>query len=147
MAEIRSNKIDLHRRAALLEIDVLTAMSFALDLAQLIEVYRIYFPVLQQNEAATWYDKNGRIVWTCAKGLTGNGYLNEKGKSPGRNEWEIILESTPAELVCAAIDDTLPGGPRTVERRFVGPFFKCDRVEDYKRAWAHFEKLEQEGAL
>ena len=40
----------------------------------------------------------------------------------------------------------MPDGPKTVERRFVSPFFKCDRTEDYKRAWAHFEKLDQEGA-
>ena len=51
-----------------------------------------------------------------------------------------------AELECIAIDDTLPDGPHTIERRFIGPFFKCDRVEDYKCAWAHFEKLEKEGA-
>jgi hypothetical protein len=73
--------------------------------------------------------------------------LNEKGKSPGRKDWESILESNPSELICTAEDDTMPDGPQTVERRFVGPFFKCDRVEDYKLAWAHFEKLEREGAL
>jgi hypothetical protein len=116
-------------------------------LDQLLDLYRIYFPVLQENEKGTWYDQNGRIVWTCSKGLPGVGYLNEKGKSPGRKEWEAILESNPAELVCTAEDDTRPDGPHTVERRFVGPFFKCDRVEDYKRAWAHFEKLEQEEQL
>ena len=104
------------------------------------------FSGLFENEEGTWYDQNGRIVWTCSKGLSGIGYLNEKGKNPGRKEWESILESNPAVLVCTAIDDTLPDGPHTVERRFIGPFSKCDRVEDYKRAWEHFEKLEQEGA-
>jgi hypothetical protein len=142
----RCNTNDEHRRAALLEIDVLVAKAFGLSLSQLLELYSIYFPVLQENEAGTWYDQQGSIVWTCSKGLPGVGYLNGKGKSPGRKEWESILESNPAELVCTAIDDTLPDGPHTVERRFIGPFFKCDRVEDYKRAWAHFEKLESEGA-
>lgn len=137
---------DYARRLTLVEIDVLVAQAFKLTLEQLLEIYRIYFPVLQENEAGTWYDKNGRIVWTCSKGLPGVGYLNEKGKSPGRKEWEAILESNPAELVCTAVDDTLPDGPYTVERRFVSPFFKCDRIEDYKRAWTHFENLEQEGA-
>ena len=138
---------ELDRRNALIELDVLVAMVFGLELAQLIEMYRIYFPVLQENEDGTWYDQNGRIVWTGSKGLPGVGYLNEKRKSPGRKEWEVILESNPTELICTAIDDTMPDGPKTVERRFVGPFFKCDRIEDYKRAWAHFEKLEQEGEL
>ena len=140
-------RTELSRRQALLEIDILVAKAFKITLSQLMEVYRIYFPVLQENETGTWFDQRGRIVWTCAKGLSGIGYLNDKGKSPGRKEWESILESNPAELVCTAIDDTMPDGPKTVERRFVGPFFKCDRIEDYKRAWAHFEKLEQEGKL
>jgi hypothetical protein len=36
-------------------------------------------------------------------------------------------------------DDTQPGGP--VERTIVyeAPFDKCDREEDYERAWAAFE--------
>ncbi|MDA8678400.1 N-6 DNA methylase [Luminiphilus sp.] len=134
------------RRLALVETDVLVAQAFGLTLSQLLDIYRIYFPVLQENEAGTWYDQNGRIVWTCSKGLPGVGYLNEKGKSPGRKEWESILATNPSELVCNAIDDTRPGGPFEVERHFVGPFFTCDRVEDYKRAWAHFEKLDSENA-
>jgi hypothetical protein len=132
---------------ALVEIDVLVAMAFKLTLEQLIELYRIYFPVLQENESGTWYDQNGRIVWTCSKGLPGIGYLNEKGKSVGRKEWESLLETNPTELVCAATDDTMPDGPHTIERRFVGPFFKCDRIVDYKRAWAHFEELDRKGEL
>ena len=137
---------DYPRYLALVEVDVLVAQAFGFSLSELLDTYRIYFPVLQENEAGTWYDQNGRIVWTCSKGLPGVGYLNEKGKSPGRREWELILESNLTELVCTAIDDTLPDGPHEIERRFIGPFFKCDRIEDYKRAWAHFETLEQEGA-
>jgi len=139
-------RTEFPRYLAMVEIDILVARKLGFSLDQLIEMYRIYFNVLQENQNGTWYDQNGRIVWTCSKGLPGIGYLNEKGKSPGRKEWESILESNPSELVCTAIDDTMPDGPKTVERRFVGPFFKCDRVEDYKRAWDHFQKLEQEGA-
>ena len=51
-------------------IDVLVAQALGLTLDQLIDIYRIYFPVLQQNEAGTWYDRNGRIAWTCSKGPT-----------------------------------------------------------------------------
>ena len=49
-------------------------------------------------------------------------------------------------LECTAIDDTQPGGPRTLTRRFHGPFTRHNRVEDYKRAWTHFERLKAEGA-
>jgi hypothetical protein len=69
------------------------------------------------------------------------GYLDEKGKRPGRAAWQKILEKNPDELVCTAIDDTMPGGPQRVERRFRSPFMTCDRIEDYRRAWAHFERL------
>jgi len=40
----------------------------------------------------------------------------------------------------------MPGGPRSVTRKFVGPFTQCDRIEDYRRAWAHFEQLKSEEA-
>ena len=131
---------------ALVEIDVLVAQALGLTLDQLIEIYRIYFPVLQENEAGTWYDQNGRIVWTCSKGLPGVGWLDDRGKRPGRAAWEKILAENPSELTCIAIDDTMPGGPRTVTRHFVGPFTRCDRVEDYRRAWAHFERLQPRSA-
>jgi hypothetical protein len=134
-------RTEFARRMALVEIDVLVAQALGLTLDQLIEIYRIYFPVLQENEAGTWYDQNGRIVWTCSKGLPGVGWLDDRGKSPGRTAWEKILENNPSELTCTAIDDTMPGGPRKVTRHYVGPFTKCDRIEDYRRAWAHFERL------
>jgi hypothetical protein len=134
-------RTEFARRMALVEIDVLVAQALGLTLEQLIEIYRIYFPVLQENEAGTWYDQNGRIVWTCSKGLPGVGWLDDRGKSPGRAAWERILADNPPELTCTAIDDTMPGGPREVIRHFAGPFTQCDRIEDYRRAWAHFERL------
>ncbi len=35
--------------------------------------------------------------------------------------------------------NTLPGGPRKVERRYTAPFALANREEDYKIAWAFFE--------
>lgn len=35
-------------------------------------------------------------------------------------------------------DDTLPGGPRTVERTYTAPFVRANREEDYRIAWAFF---------
>ena len=139
-------RTEFARRMALVEIDVLVAQALGLTLDQLTEIYRIYFPVLQEYEAGTWFDQNGRIAWTCSKGLPGVGWLDDRGKSPGRAAWERILADKPAELTCTAIDDTMPGGPRTVTRHFVGPFTRCDRIEDYKRAWAHFERLKSKEA-
>lgn len=36
-------------------------------------------------------------------------------------------------------DDTLPGGPRTVERTYTAPFTRANREEDCRVAWAFFE--------
>ena len=38
------------------------------------------------------------------------------------------------------MDDTLPGGPREVERTYVAPFARANREDDYRIAWAFFEK-------
>lgn len=37
-------------------------------------------------------------------------------------------------------DDTLPGGPRTVERTYIAPFTRANREVDYRIAWSFFEK-------
>lgn len=136
-------RTDFARRMALVEIDVLVAQALDITLDQLIDIYRIYFPVLQQNEVGTWYDRKGRIVWTCSKGLPGIGYL-EDGKSPSRKNWEKIIEDGRTDLKCEAVIDFMPGGPQTITRTFEGPFDTCDRVEDYKRAWAYFEAHKEE---
>lgn len=36
-------------------------------------------------------------------------------------------------------DDTLPGGPRAVERIYVAPFALANREDDYRAAWAFIE--------
>ena len=36
------------------------------------------------------------------------------------------------------MDDTLPGGPREVERTYTAPFARANREEDYRVAWAFF---------
>ena len=48
-------------------------MALGLSLEDLEMIYNIQFPVLQQNENDTWYDAEGKIVFTCSKGLTGVG--------------------------------------------------------------------------
>ena len=76
-------RCDFARRQALVEIDVLTAMALGLTCQELLALYKIQFPVLQQNELDTWYDNKGRIVFTSSKGLLGVGLdrkYNKKNK-------------------------------------------------------------------
>ena len=127
-------RTDYERRQALVEIDVLTAMALGMTLDQLKTIYRIQFPVLQQYEADTWYDANGRIIFTNNRGLTGVGF--------DRREWESGIKGAPAgkKFYRTITDDTQPGGPvqRTIE--YVAPFDRCDREKDYETAWEFFSK-------
>ncbi|MDY6988933.1 MAG: hypothetical protein SWQ30_12855 [Thermodesulfobacteriota bacterium] len=119
------------RRQMLLEIDVLVAMALGLGLDELKTIYRIQFPVLLQNERDTWYDRNGRIVFTCSKGLIGVGF--------SRPEWNDIKEMQSGTVERIVIDDTMPGGPIERTITYEAPFDRCDREKDYEVVWAEFE--------
>lgn len=127
-------RTDYERRYALIEIDVLTAMALNMSLEDLKTIYRVQFPVSQQYELDTWYDNNGRIVFTNSKSLVGVGF--------DRKAWEGNVKGAPAGKVFTREieDDTMPGGPvkRTIE--YVAPFDKCDREQDYETAWKFFEE-------
>jgi hypothetical protein len=119
------------RRQALVEIDVITAMALGLTLEELILIYNVQFPVLQQNEDDTWYDTKGNIVFTCSKGLVGVGV--------DRPVWETIRHLKAGETYEHTITKSeLYKGKKIT---YQAPFDKCDRVEDYKLAWEHFEKV------
>jgi len=119
------------RRMALVEIDVISAMALGLTLEELILIYNVQFPVLQQNEDDTWYDQKGNIVFTCSKGLVGVGL--------DRPDWERVKDKQEGDLVTHTI--TKSELYRGKQVTYYPPFNKCDRVEDYKRAWAHFSKV------
>ena len=38
------------------------------------------------------------------------------------------------------MDDTLPGGPREVQRTYTAPFARASREDDYRVAWEFFEE-------
>jgi hypothetical protein len=119
------------RRQALVEIDVIAAMALGLSLKDLELIYRIQFPVLQQNENDTWYDTKGNIVFTCSRGLTGVGV--------DRPVWNTIRDMKSGETYVHTIEKSeLYKGQQVT---YYAPFTRCDRIEDYRRAWAHFEPI------
>lgn len=136
------------RRQALVEIDVIAAMALGLSLQDLEMIYTIQFPVLQQNENDTWYDAEGKIVFTCSKGLTGVGLDRKRNVKTGMLGWEDIRGEQIDENTYAGTSPThthtidpakseLYGGQ---QQTFVAPYTRCDRIADYRTAWAHFEK-------
>lgn len=133
------------RRQALVEIDVIAAMALGLSLQDLEMIYTIQFPVLQQNENDTWYDAEGKIVFTCSRGLSGVGL--------DRPAWNAMRGNpiTDAEGTVIAYEGAEPQYTHTIDPRkselyggqqqtFIAPYNRCDRIADYRTAWAHFEK-------
>ena len=132
-------RTDYARRQALIEIDVLVAISLGLTLDELITLYRVQFPVMQQYERETYYDQSGRIVFTNSRGLTGVGLQNRKGNAKkGIIGWEDIQHMKTGTVDISTTDDTLPNGPHQRTITYQAPFAKCDRVTDYCTAWAAF---------
>lgn len=128
------------RRQALVEIDVLAAMALGLSLKDLELIYTIQFPVLQQNENDTWYDAKGNIVFTCSSGLKGVGCERKEWESIRGNfsEDSMTYEGTEATYI-HTIDpkkSEMYGGEQVT---YYAPYTKCDRIADYRRAWAFFE--------
>jgi hypothetical protein len=135
-------RTDYVRRQALVEIDVLVAQALGLTLDELITIFRVQFPVMQQYERDTWYDMNGRIVFTNSKGLSGVGFPR-KGKGRGANRengWEDIQAMTSGTVSRTIVDDTLPGGPMERTITYQAPWVRCDRVEDYRVAWMYLQR-------
>ncbi|MGV0887358.1 class I SAM-dependent DNA methyltransferase [Acinetobacter venetianus] len=146
-------RTDFERRQALLEIDVLVAMELGMTLQELLTIYRVQFPVMQQYERETYYDQNGRIVFTPSKGLVGVGLSRNAGprdpsviieypcgkkesKPLGWTEAQKLADGT--KIYRTILDDTQPGG--CVERviTYTSPWYLPNREEDYKQAWEVF---------
>jgi hypothetical protein len=96
---------EFERRQALVEIDVLVAISLGLTFDELLSMYRVQFPVLQDDDRRLRFDQRGM---------------------------EVPMKTIGGELG----EDK--GHPKYAE--MVPPFTSVDREEDYRVAWAFFEK-------
>lgn len=113
------------RRQCLVEIDVIVARALDLTLDELCNIYRVQFPVLQENDEDTWFDRNGRIAFTCSKGLPGVGF--------SRPEWDRLTVQRPDEPHIRDLRD----GAGTVERAVT-----VDFMPDFRKAHGTFRLKE-----
>ena len=144
----------------MLEIDVIVAQALGLTLSEFLMSYQVQFAVMRGYEKDTWYDGNGRIVFTISKGLAGVGLprkskrsdpviklISSNGLESDIEGWDDILARQQAGKLPGgsavstwAMDDTQPGGPVRRERKYVAPFALANREEDYRIAWEFFER-------
>ena len=125
---------DYERRMALVELDVLAAMSIGLTLEQLQVLYSLSFFAAIQQENDTWYDSNGRIVFTNNRALTGVGV--------DRKIWETQIKPLkPGEKYKITVNNNyFPEGTREQNIFYLAPFNKCNRESEYEIVWRYFEE-------
>jgi hypothetical protein len=105
-------------------------MSLGLTLDQLQTIYRFEFPLLQSYENETYYDVNGRIVFTSNRSLIEVGFE--------KNEFDKIKDAKSGTFTRTIKDTTLSDTPTEKVDEYVAPFDKCKREEDYITAWNFF---------
>jgi len=133
-------RTDFARRQALVELDVLVAMGLGMPLDELLNVYRAQFPVMRQYDRDTWYDQNGRIIFTNSKGLVGVGLARKSEKGSADPGWEEVRDMQGGTVKVEVEDDTMPGGPVKRTITYKAPFTRADREADYAQAWAELKR-------
>ncbi len=112
---------DFERYIAMIELDVLSAKSIGMTLDQLCDLYKINYPNMAENEANTWYDQNGRIVFTTNKSMVTFGV--------SRSIWD-----NNKNVSFKAIDQL----GREID--YISPYIQTNRLSLYQEAWDSFDK-------
>lgn len=128
-------RAQLDRRQALLELDVIVTKALGLSLDDLLLMYRVSFPTMRKYDADTFYDQNGRCVFSAK---SGESYLSRK-------EWEAIKDMPSGEFKKTITETVFSDTPTERTIVYKAPFFKKCREDDYKEAWKMLEKRMADG--
>ena len=119
----------LARRQALVELDVLAARGLGLSLEELQTMFRISFTTLRKYDGGTWYDQNGRVVFTCQNKAGGvPRKVWEQELLPRKDEPDYTYSHTEA-------DQAFTDAKTARTTVYAAPFFTMDRERDYEVAW------------
>ncbi|MQS07081.1 hypothetical protein FNX48_007820 [Streptomyces sp. IF17] len=107
---------EMERRAALVEIDALVAVWLGVSAEELTAMYKSRFPIMQDFDAVTWFDANGRKI-------AGNRYTYGFGQT--KEHYEQLQAHFKGER------SEPPEG-------YAGPFYKAEREKEMWAAHAVF---------
>jgi len=110
-------RTEYERRAALVELDALVAVWLGITEEQLEAIYPARYPILGDYEDVTWFDANGRKI---------AGNWNTYGTGQTKEHWEQFLKYLEDPE-----NNPVPDG-------YTAPFYKADRIAEYRQAHAAF---------
>ena len=132
---------DFERRMALVELDVIAAQALGFTLDDLIFIYVSTFNTTQKYDADTWFDQNGRIVFSVCSEYDlklprkGNVKKGVVGWEDIRgNQIDVNTYAGVSPTYTHVIDFSQSEVFRGVQDTFVAPYTRCDRIADYRRA-------------
>ena len=124
----RDTWYDIHGRIVFTNSKGLVGVGLSRKGAKSTPRTRIVMPDGQTREGQFGWDD----LWTYANPEAGDSEeVVQRGGAARVPDGTVITQWV--------MDDTLPGGPREVERTYVAPFARANREEDYRLAWAFFE--------
>lgn len=127
-------RTDFERRAALVEIDALSALMLGLTAEHLALMFRAQFPVLRKYEYEMYFDANGRKI---AKDHHAQGVRQQKEDYKLLQEW--MIGGDHGDL----LDRYTPFEPDAEHSQ---PwFYKPDREAEMRAAYAEFEQRLADG--